>query len=52
MTISGYPAYLGMIKSLAASLGLTDVSGVAKPLIGDSLQDIFLDRWVAASGVA
>jgi len=24
----GYPAYLGMIKSLAASLGLTDVAGV------------------------
>jgi DNA-binding response OmpR family regulator len=52
VTISGFPAYLGMIKSLAASLCLSDVSGVEKPLIGDALKDIFHDRWVVVSGVA
>ena len=52
VAISGYPAYLGMIKSLAASLGLTDVAGVTKPLIGNTLKEILRDHRIAASGVA
>lgn len=52
VAISGYPAYLDMIVSLAAGLGFTDVAGVTKPLIGNVLKDILLDRKVAASGVA
>ncbi len=52
VAVSGYPAYLGMIKSLAASLGLADVAGIKKPLIGDVLKEILHDRRVAESGVA
>lgn len=52
VAVSGFPAYLGMIKSLARSLGLTDVSGVTKPLVGDALKEILRSRRVVESGAA
>ena len=45
------PAYLGMIRSLAASLSLADVAGIQKTPIGHVLEEILHDRSVAESGV-
>lgn len=45
------PAYLGMIRSLAASLSLADVAGIQKTPIGHVLEEILHDRRVAESGV-
>ncbi len=39
-------------RSLAASLGLSNVAGVTKPLIGNALKEILRDRRIAVTGVA